>query len=56
MVAAPSSPTAQAFMDLGAAVVREVSKLKAAPKASLRYFPALVTNPLIRLNPKHYKP
>lgn len=33
----PSSSTSGAFMELGAAVVREISKLKAAPKASLRY-------------------
>lgn len=44
MVADPSSETAQAFMDLGAVVVREVAKLKAAPKASLRSVP----NPLQR--------
>lgn len=36
VVADPSSVTAGAFMDLGAAVVREISKLKAAAKASLR--------------------
>jgi MinD-like ATPase involved in chromosome partitioning or flagellar assembly len=37
VVEQPTSPTAQAFLELGAAVVREVAKLRASPKNSLRY-------------------
>ncbi|KAI7842036.1 hypothetical protein COHA_004236 [Chlorella ohadii] len=33
----PTGPTAQAFLELGAAVVREVAKLRMAPKNSVRY-------------------
>ena len=36
MVSEPLSPTSQAFMNLGASVVREIAKLKAAPKSTLR--------------------
>ncbi len=32
----PASPTAGAFMELGAAVVREVAKLAAAPRNAVR--------------------
>lgn len=39
MVADPASATAQVFMELGATVVREVAKLQAAAKASLRHAP-----------------
>ena len=37
MVAAPDSQTAAAFMELGAAVVREVAKLDAAPRSAVRW-------------------
>ena len=36
MVSDPMSSTSQAFMDLGAAVVQEVAKLKLAPRNSVR--------------------
>lgn len=36
VIAEPSGAVAAAFMELGSAVVREVSKLQAAPKNSLR--------------------
>lgn len=37
MVSDPNSPTAAAFMELGAAVVREVAKLDAAPRSAVRW-------------------
>ena len=37
VVADPSCATAQAFMDLGASVVREVAKLRASARATLRW-------------------
>jgi MinD-like ATPase involved in chromosome partitioning or flagellar assembly len=37
VVEAPTSPTAQAFLELGAAVVREVAKLRVAPRGTVRY-------------------
>ncbi|KAL4447632.1 hypothetical protein ABPG75_004851 [Micractinium tetrahymenae] len=37
VVTDPAGPTAQAFLELGAAVVREVAKLRVAPKNSVRY-------------------
>ncbi|PSC74969.1 fe-S cluster assembly factor chloroplastic [Micractinium conductrix] len=37
VVSDPTGPTAQAFLELGAAVVREVAKLRRAPKNSVRY-------------------
>lgn len=37
VVTDPTGPTAQAFLELGAAVVREVAKLRVAPKNSVRY-------------------
>lgn len=37
MVAAPTSATAQAFMELGAVVVREISKLRLQPRNAVRY-------------------
>ena len=36
MIRDPSSDTAGAFMDLGAAVVREVAKLEAMPRNAVR--------------------
>ena len=37
VAADPTSPTAQAFLELGAAVVREVAKLRRAPQNSVRW-------------------
>ncbi|KAI3429423.1 hypothetical protein D9Q98_005518 [Chlorella vulgaris] len=37
VVTDPAGPTAQAFLELGAAVVREVSKLRRAPQNAVRY-------------------
>ena len=37
MVADPAGPTAAAFMELGAAVVQEVAKLKIVPRNTIRY-------------------
>lgn len=37
----PTSPTARSFMDLGAAVVREVAKMKKRPRNPVRYDAAL---------------
>jgi len=37
VVESPTCPTAQAFLELGAAVVREVAKLRAVPKTSVRW-------------------
>ena len=36
MVADPAGPTAAAFMELGAAVVQEVAKLKLVPRNAVR--------------------
>ncbi len=36
MVAEPTGPTAQAFMELGAAVVREIAKLRLQPRNAVR--------------------
>ena len=36
MIAEPDSGTAAAFMELGAAVVREVAKLEAVPRNAVR--------------------
>ena len=36
MVAAPTSATAQAFMELGAVVVREIAKLRLQPRNAVR--------------------
>ena len=36
MVANPAGPTAAAFMELGAAVVQEVAKLKLVPRNAVR--------------------
>ena len=36
MVAEPMSATAQAFMELGAMVVREIAKLKRQPRNAVR--------------------
>lgn len=36
MVSSPDSPTAEAFMELGAALVREVAKGERAPKNAVR--------------------
>lgn len=36
VVSDPASHTAAAFMDLGAAVVREIAKLEAAPRSAVR--------------------
>ena len=36
MVSTPDSPTAEAFMELGAALVREVAKGERAPKNAVR--------------------
>ncbi len=36
MVADPAGPTAAAFMELGAAVVQEVAKLKLVPRSAVR--------------------
>ena len=37
MVAAPTSATAQVFMELGAVVVREIAKLRLQPRNAVRY-------------------
>ena len=39
MVAAPTSATAQAFMELGALVVREIAKLRLQPRNAVRCVP-----------------
>ena len=36
VVADPAGPTAAAFMELGAAVVQEVAKLKLVPRSAVR--------------------
>lgn len=36
VVAAPTSATAQAFMELGALVVREIAKLRLQPRNAVR--------------------
>lgn len=40
VVAEPTSATAQAFMELGAVVVREIAKLKLQPRNAVRCVPA----------------
>ena len=50
VIAEPSGAVAAAFMELGSAVVREVSKLQAAPKNSLRstYFQLFPSSELLQ--------
>jgi hypothetical protein len=36
VVADPASPTAEAFMELGACLVREVAKLQRLPRSAVR--------------------
>ena len=45
VVAAPTSATAQAFMELGALVVREIAKLRLQPRNAVR----------CALHPEHWR-
>lgn len=53
-MADPSSVTASAFMELGAAVVREISKLQAAPKTTLRYMAHIRGQHTLRMLPEFH--
>ena len=48
MVADPAGPTAAAFMELGAAVVQEVAKLKLVPRSAVRSATSLAGQPTRR--------